>query len=289
VKPAPFDYVRPTSVAEAASALRDANGEAKILAGGQSLVPLLNFRLASPQLLVDLNAIAELAYIRPSETTLAVGAMTRVRALERDEWVRRNLPILSQALSWVGHVQIRNRGTVGGSIAHADPAAELPALAVLLDCSVTLVGPSGERAMTVDELLLGFLTTSIEEDELISEVRFAVPRRGARWGFQEFAPRHGDFAFAGAAVVITPDDQGRTKEARVVVFGGPDRALRATEAEQALIGIELTEERADHVAATAAGETLVDDPRPDAPYRRRLTQAMVARALRDAIEPRTTA
>jgi aerobic carbon-monoxide dehydrogenase medium subunit len=288
VKPAPFDYVRPTSIAEAASALRDANGEAKILAGGQSLIPLLNFRLASPQMLVDLNAITDLAYIRPSDTALAVGSMTRVRALERDEWVRKNMPILSQGLSWVGHVQIRNRGTVGGSIAHADPAAELPALALLLDGSATLVGPSGERTMPVDELLLGFLTTSIEEDELISEVRFAVPSPGASWGFQEFAPRHGDFAFAGAAVVITRDDQGQTADARVVVFGGPDRALRATDAEQELIGVGLTEEVASQVAATAAGETLLDDPRPDAPYRRRLTQAMVARALRDAIRPRKT-
>ena len=287
MKPAPFDYVRPTSVAEAASALRDANGEAKILAGGQSLVPLLNFRLASPQLLVDLNAIADLAYIRLSDSALAVGAMTRVRALERNESVRQSMPILSQALSWVGHVQIRNRGTVGGSIAHADPAAELPALALLLDGLVTLVGPSGERTVAVDELLLGFLTTSIEEDELISEVRFGMPNREARWGFQEFAPRHGDFAFAGAAVVITPDDQTRTADARVVVFGGPDRALRARDAERSLIGEELTEELADQAAATAAGETLIDDPRPDAAYRRRLTQAMVARAVRDAMEPRT--
>jgi carbon-monoxide dehydrogenase medium subunit len=288
VKPAPFDYVRPTSVAEAASALRYANGEAKILAGGQSLIPLLNFRLASPRMLVDLNEITDLAYIRPSDTALAVGAMTRVRVLERDDWVRQNVPILSRGLSWVGHVQIRNRGTVGGSIAHADPAAELPALALLLDGSVTLVGPSGERIVAVDELLLGFLTTSIEEDELITELRFTVPARGTRWGFQEFAPRHGDFAFAGAAVVITADDQGRTSDARVVVFGGPDRALRATEAEQGLRGVALTRELADQVAVTAAGETLVDDPRSDAPYRRRLTQAMVARALRDAIDPGMT-
>ena len=287
MKPAPFDYVRPTSVAAAASHLHEAQGEAKILAGGQSLIPLLNFRLASPRVLVDLNGVADLAYIRQSEAVLAVGSMTRVRALERDESVKQQIPIVTHALSWVGHVQIRNRGTVGGSLAHADPAAELPALALLLDGSVTLVGPSGDRTLTVDELLLGFLTTSIDEDELITEVQFRVPKRSATWGFREFAPRHGDFAFAGAAVLVTPDDQGRTSEARVVVFGGPDRALRAAGTEQALVGAELTEGLIDHVAAIAAAETLADDPRPDARYRRRLTQAMVARALQDAIEPRT--
>ena len=288
MKPAPFDYVRPASVAEAASALRDAHGEAKILAGGQSLIPLLNFRLASPAVLVDLNGVGDLAYIRSSDSVLAVGAMTRVRAVERDEDVRRRIPILAEALSWVGHVQIRNRGTVGGSIAHADPAAELPAVALALDGEVAVAGPSGERTLTVDELLLGFLTTSLDEDELITEVRFRVPGPSAAWGFREFAPRHGDFAFAGAAVVVTPDDQGRIADSRVVVFGGPDRALRATEAEGALIGSELIEETARQVAATAAAETLVDDPRPDAAYRRRVTEAMVARALGDAIERRTT-
>jgi carbon-monoxide dehydrogenase medium subunit len=287
VKPAPFDYVRPASVADAASRLHEAQGEAKILAGGQSLIPLLNFRLASPQVLVDINGIGDLAYIRPSGGVLAVGSMTRLRALERDEWVQQQIPILADGLPWVGHVQIRNRGTVGGSLAHADPAAELPALALLLDGSVTLVGPSGDRVVAVDELLLGFLTTSIDEDELISEIRFSVPGPSATWGFREFAPRHGDFAFAGAAVLVTPDDQGRTREARVVVFGGPDRALRATGTEQALLGAELTEGLADQVAAIAAAETLADDPRPDAPYRRRLTQAMVGRALHDAIKTRT--
>jgi carbon-monoxide dehydrogenase medium subunit len=287
VKPAPFDYVRPATVSDAADHLHDADGEAKILAGGQSLIPLLNFRLASPRVLVDINGIGDLAYIRPSDTLVAVGSMTRLRALERDEWVQRQIPILAEALSWVGHVQIRNRGTVGGSLAHADPAAELPALALLLDGSVTLVGPSGDRTAAVDELLIGFLTTSIDEDELMTEVRFRVPKRSAAWGFREFAPRHGDFAFAGAAVLITPDEHGRTTEARVVVFGGPDRALRAAETEEALIGVELTEGLADHVAAIAAAETLAEDPRPDAPYRRRLTQAMVARALHDAIKTRT--
>jgi carbon-monoxide dehydrogenase medium subunit len=287
VKPAPFEYIRPVSAAEAASHLRAAQGEGKILAGGQSLIPLLNFRLASPRVLVDLNGVPDLAYIRPSESTLAIGAMTRVRALERDVQVADRIPILTDALSWVGHVQIRNRGTVGGSLAHADPAAEIPALALLLDGSATLIGPSGDRAAAVDDLLLGFLTTTMDEDELIAEVRFRIPDRRARWGFREFAPRHGDFALAGAAVLITPDDEGRTREARVVAFGGPDRALRAPQAEEALMGHALTPELADQVAAIAATETLADDPRSDSAYRQQLTRAMVARALRDAAERRT--
>ena len=286
MKPAPFDLVRPATVIEAAAQLHQAQGDAKILAGGQSLIPLLNFRLASPRLLVDLNGLNDLAYLRPSDASLAVGSMTRVRTLERDASVTERIPVLTNALSWVGHVQIRNRGTVGGSIAHADPAAELPALALLLDGSVTVVGPGGERTLAIDDLLLGFFTTALEEDELITEVRFRVPDRRATWGFREFAPRHGDFALAGAAVLLTPDGQGRTGEARVVVFGGPERALRAHESERALTVGELTVELADEAASIAASETLVDDPRPDAAYRRRLTQAMVARALRDALERR---
>jgi aerobic carbon-monoxide dehydrogenase medium subunit len=288
VKPAPFDYVRPATVADAAMQLHQAQGDAKILAGGQSLIPLLNFRLASPRILVDLGALADLAYVRPSDTTLTVGSMTRVRVLERDPGVAARIPILTDAVSWVGHVQIRNRGTVGGSIAHADPAAELPAMALLLDGSVTLVGPGGERTVGIDDLLLGFFTTAMDDDELMTEIRFRIPDPRATWGFQEFAPRHGDFALAGAAVLLTPDDQGRTSEARVVVFGGPERALRAQESERVLTGTELTTDLADEAAAIAATETLVDDPRPDAPYRRKLTQAMVARALRDAAERRTT-
>jgi carbon-monoxide dehydrogenase medium subunit len=284
VKPAPFDLVRPATAADAASSLHEAQGDAKILAGGQSLIPLLNFRLASPRLLVDLNGVEGLSYIHPSDAMLEVGSMTRLRAVERSAWVADRIPILTNALSWVGHVQIRNRGTVGGSLAHADPAAELPALALLLDGSVRVIGPSGERTLAVDDLLLGFLTTSIEEDELVTEVQFRVPDQHATWGFREFAPRHGDFAFAGAAVLVTPDDQGRTSEARVVVFGGPDRALRAPESERALTGLGLTADLIEQAAEIAATETLVDDPRPDAPYRRRLTQAMVGRALRDAMQ-----
>jgi aerobic carbon-monoxide dehydrogenase medium subunit len=289
VKPAPFDLVRPATVADAASHLHEAEGDAKILAGGQSLIPLLNFRLASPRVLVDINGIEDLAYVRPSDAMLEVGSMTRVRALERSPWVAERIPILTKALSWVGHVQIRNRGTVGGSLAHADPAAELPALALLLDGSVRVVGPSGDRMLPVDDLLLGFLTTSIDEDELITAVQFRVPDRRATWGFREFAPRHGDFAFAGSAVLLTSDDQGRTSEARVVVFGGPDRALRASESERALTGTELTPDLVEHAATIAATETLADDPRPDAPYRRRLTRAMVRRALRDAMPRRDPA
>ncbi|HET8784394.1 MAG TPA: FAD binding domain-containing protein [Candidatus Limnocylindrales bacterium] len=288
MKPASFEYVRPETVADATSHLRDAQGDAKVLAGGQSLIPLLNFRLASPRMLVDLGSVRDLAYVRASDGIVSVGSMTRMRTLERDARVAESIPALTNAVSWVGHVQIRNRGTVGGSIAHADPAAELPALALLLDGSVTVVGPTGERSMEIDELLLGFFTTALEEDELITEARFAIPDRRATWGFREFAPRHGDFALAGAAVLLTPDDRGRTSDARVVVFGGHERALRARESERALTGSELTVDLADEAAAIAATETLVDDPRPDAAYRRKLTQAMVARALRDALERRTS-
>lgn len=287
MKPAPFDYVRPTTIADAVRHLSDSKGEGKVLAGGQSLVPLLNFRLASPRLLVDLNRVAGLSYITLADDELLIGSMTRTRDVERDATVRRLMPVLSDATSWIGHVQIRNRGTVGGSIAHADPAAELPALTLLLDGSITIAGPAGQRTLPAEDLYLGFLTTTLAEDEIVTEVRLHVPASEATWGFHEFAQRHGDFALAGAAVLLTPDAEGKTREARVVVFGGPDRALRSSDGEAALIGTEPTPALIKHAADLAATQSLSDDPRPDAPYRRQVTAAMVSRALSDAVDRRT--
>ena len=282
MKPAAFDYVRPTSIADAVSSLAQADGEGKVLAGGQSLVPLLNFRLAAPRLLVDLNRLADLSYIRLTEDGIMIGAMTRTRTLERDPALRAAVPLISELTSWIGHVQIRNRGTVGGSIAHADPAAELPALSLALDGSLVVAGPNRTRTIPASEAYLGFLTTTLEEDEILTEVQLRRPPASTGWGFQEFAPRHGDFALAGAIALVTPGSDGAVADARLVAFGGPDAAVRATGAEQTLVGATLTEAVINQAAALAARECLQDDPRSDAAYRQQITKAMVARALRDA-------
>jgi CO/xanthine dehydrogenase FAD-binding subunit len=288
MKPPPFDYVRPASVEDAVRYLQSSDGDGKVLAGGQSLVPLLNFRLAAPSSLVDLNGISDLAYIRRTGDQLSIGAMTRMRDVEGDPIIRSSIPLLCEAASWVGHVQIRNRGTFGGSIAHADPAAEIPALALLLNSTLTAVGPSGTRTIAPADFFFGFLTTALTDDEVLTDVSFTIPGPLSLWGFREFAHRHGDFALAGAAVLLAPDERGRIERASVVVFGGPDMPLRAASAEAALLGEPLTQTAIDH-AASLAGHVLEDDPRPDADYRKRLTRAMVSRALADAWQRRTGA
>jgi CO/xanthine dehydrogenase FAD-binding subunit len=288
MKPPPFEYVRPTSVEEAVGHLQQSGEDGKILAGGQSLVPLLNFRLAAPTLLVDLNGIPDLAYLRRDGDRLSIGAMTRMRDVERDPIVRSAVPLLRAAASWVGHVQIRNRGTFGGSIAHADPAAEMPALALLFDATLTVAGPSGARTVAAAEFFFGFLTTALADDEVLTDVSFPIPAASASWAFQEFAPRHGDFALAGAAVLVASDERGRVDRASIVVFGGPETPVRAQSAEASLIGGELGPSLIEH-AASLASTVLAEDPRPDADYRKRLTETMVSRALADAGQRRADA
>jgi carbon-monoxide dehydrogenase medium subunit len=282
MKPPDFEYARPTSIAEAVTLLAAADGEGKILAGGQSLVPLLNFRLAAPRLLVDINRITELDYVRKRDGWLEVGAATRMRTLELDPLVRETAPVIATAATWVGHVQIRNRGTVGGSIAHADPAAELPAVCLLLDAEIVVAGPGGERRIAANDLFSGFLSTTLAENEVLTEVRFPLPAAGDRFGFREFAHRRGDFALAGAAVSLAGRPGGAIDRARIAVFGTADRPVRATVAEEALHG--RTAEPGAFAAAgdQAAEEAATDDPRPDANYRRTLIATLVRRALEEA-------
>jgi carbon-monoxide dehydrogenase medium subunit len=283
MKPSEFEYAQPGSVAEAVALLSGSMGEGKVLAGGQSLVPLMNFRLAAPTLLVDLNRVTGLDGMEASDGTLRIGAMTRTRDLELDPMVRQTIPLLAAAASWVGHVQIRNRGTVGGSLAHADPAAELPAVCVLLDAELIAVSGRGARTIPASEFFVGFLTTTLAEDEILTEIRLPIPATGARWGFQEYAQRRGDFALAGAAVQFdVAAEEGAGGRPRIVVFGTSDRPLRATSAED-LLAADQSPAGIAAAAGRAAEETAVDDPRPDAAYRRRLTETLVRRAIEDAL------
>jgi carbon-monoxide dehydrogenase medium subunit len=284
MKPAPFRYLAPRSVPEALDALRRFD-DAKVLAGGQSLVPLLAMRLARPSVIVDLNRIPGLAYVRAERDALAVGAMTRQRAAESDAIVAKRLPLLRQALMWVGHPQIRTRGTVGGSLAHADPAAELPAVAAVLGARFVVAGRRGSRAVGADEFFTGYLTTALQPDEILTEVRFPYPPAGAGWAFQEIARRHGDFAIAGAAAVLRLDSARRCAEARLAFTGVGPGPVRVPEAEARLSGEPLTD------AVLADVHRIVSDaldPSGDihasAEYRKHVAGVLATRALREAAE-----
>src|ERR1700732_5009769 len=222
----PFEYACPTTINEAVALLASHDGEAKPLAGGQSLVPMLAFRVASPSLLVDLRKLAELRQIKIADDGVTLGAMVRWRDILDDARLRKSHRLLVAAVEHVAHYQIRNRGTVGGSIAHADPAAEMPGIALTCEAEIAVVGRSGARAITAADFFTGALTTALAPDEIIVEVR--LPRWPARrrWGFQEFARRRGDFALAAAAVFYDEDARGRAINAHVGVIGVADRPLR---------------------------------------------------------------
>ncbi|MDF1605826.1 xanthine dehydrogenase family protein subunit M [Nocardioides sp. YIM 152315] len=280
MKPSKFEYVRPATLQEALSALAEAPDDSKVIAGGQSLVPVMNFRLAAPECLIDITRIPELTGLSWTDGGLRVGATTRTRALELSELATKQLPVLAHAASWVGHMQIRNRGTVGGSIAHGDSAAELPAMCVLLDAEVSVASTRGTRRLDADDFFEGMLTTAVESDEILTEVRFPALTSPSTWGFSEYAQRHGDFALAGAACVVGPD------EARVVVFGPTDRAMRCRQAEELISGSALNNGLIVDAAAAAAEEISrhADIYSDEAEHRVRIVRPMVERALRQAHE-----
>jgi CO/xanthine dehydrogenase FAD-binding subunit len=283
MKPPPFDYVAPTSIDEALAALAQGGADAKLLAGGQSLIPLLNFRLAHPGLLVDLNRVAELAYITPRDGGTAIGSMTRQAAVERHPGLSQSQPLLHEAIGWVGHAAIRSRGTIGGSLAHADPAAELPAVAVCLDARLSVIGPRGRRSVAAADFFVGYLSTVLEPDEILVEtwVPALAPCTGQAW--LEFARRHGDFALAGVAVSLSLRGE-QVETARIVLTGVGGTPARAREAEMLLIGGSALERLS--VAADAVRSTI--DPEADIhatkEYRTQLAGVLTERAIRLAYE-----
>ena len=287
MKPARFEYAAPDTLSEAVSLLQQhADEDVKILAGGQSLVPLLNMRMARPDLLVDLNRIEELQYIREEGDWLAIGAMTRKRAVEESELVRRRQPVLLAATQLVAHPQIRNRGTVGGSMAHADPAAEYPALALALDAELRALGPGGERTIAAQDFFQSYLTTALEPVEVLTEVRVPVLAAGTGWSFVEVARRHGDFALGGAAATLRLDPGGNVSEARVVLFAVGPTPIRITQVEEMLTGERPAEALFQEAGRRASQE--IEEPLSDvhatAEYRRNLAGVLTGRALREAVE-----
>ena len=284
MKPAKFDYHAPTSLDEAVALLQRYGGDAKILAGGQSLMPLLNFRLSRPAALVDLNRIASLAYIREENGQVRLGAMTRQRTIEFSPVVARRLPLLSEATKWVGHLPIRTRGTIGGSIAHADPSAEYPAVLTALEGEVVARGPKGERVVKAKDLFLTYLTTSLESDEVLSEIRLPVMPMGAGFALEEFARRHGDFAIVAIAAMVVPDAT-RCKQARLATAGAGPVPVRLRAAEEILERDGVTDAAIDAAARRAAELVSPDsDIHASADYRRHLTMVLTRRALKRALK-----
>jgi carbon-monoxide dehydrogenase medium subunit len=283
VKPPAFEYTAVRSVDEAVAELGQHGDAAKLLAGGQSLVPLLNMRLVTPARLIDLNRVAELSYVTQHAGGLAVGAMTRQRAVERSALAVRHAPLLVEALPWVGHFQIRNRGTVGGSLSHADPAAELPAVAVCLDARFTARGPAGERTIAAADFFLTQLTTALAPTELLTEVWFpgSAPGSGSAW--IELARRHGDYALVGVAAVVTLAGD-RIGAAQLALTGVGDRPVRARDAEARLAGESFTPGvLADAVEAVRRAIDPGGDIHATPAYRRHVAGVLAARALRLAV------
>ncbi|HXU89705.1 MAG TPA: xanthine dehydrogenase family protein subunit M [Methylomirabilota bacterium] len=282
MKPPRFDYHAPRTVDEAVALLARYGGDAKPLAGGQSLVPLLNFRLARPAALIDLNRIPALAGIRETDGHVYFGAMTRQRAVEFSPIVARKLPLLTEATRWVGHLPIRSRGTIGGSIAHADPSAEYPAVLAALDGTVVARGPKGERELSAGALFETYLTTTLEPDELLTEIRLPVMRDGAGWAFEEFARRHGDFAIVGVAAAAWRED-GRWS-ARLAIAGAGPVPVRLHGAEEIIARDGVGAAAVETAAARAADLVRPDsDLHASADYRRNLARVLTGRALRNAI------
>jgi len=280
MKPPAFDYASPATIEEAVALLASRSGNAKIISGGQSLMPMLAFRLASPDLLVDLKRLQGLNSIVIAENGVRLGAKVRWCDIERDSRLESAHPLLAEAVRHVAHYQIRNRGTVGGSLAHADPAAEMPGVAVACDAKLTIVGPKGARVEKAVDFFKGPLMTSLAADEILTEVWLPALSSGCRWSFLEFARRRGDFAMAGVALHYAVVG-GKVEDMHIGAIGVGDTPLRLSAVEAVLNGRPL-DERAIEAAAATARETV--NPQSDihapAEYRRALLATLLARALK---------
>ena len=280
----PLEYEAPATVPEAVALLAEHGDEASVLAGGQSLIPLLALRLAYPGVLIDINGIAELSGVSAAGGWVAIGAMTREYVAEESGTVADALPLLADALPLIGHEAIRSRGTIGGSLAHADPAAELPAVARALDAEFVVRGPAGERVVPAAEWFEGYLTTSRGPDELLTEVRFPAAGPGTGTSFQEVARRHGDFAIVGLATSVTLSD-GAITDARLAFAGLSDVPVRAAAAEDLLVGERPSAGLFDEAARRATdGIDPPGDLHGSPEYRRKVAAALVRRGLQAAVD-----
>jgi CO/xanthine dehydrogenase FAD-binding subunit len=287
MKPAPFKYYAPATVDEALARLAEHGWDAKVMAGGQSLIPMMNFRLAQPAVIVDLNNISELFYIQPIRDGGArVGAMTRQAQVERDPLIAEVAPMIHEAMPKIAYPAIRSRGTIGGTLAHADPSAELVAASAALDARLLLRSQRGERSVDAKDFFIGLFTTVLEPDELLVEVRLPPMPRNSGWSFLEVARRHHDFALVGVAAVVTLNGGGKCDQARLVYFSVGDGPVEAHQAAAVLQGQDITLEAIQEAAETA-GDADVDpqsDINASSDYRRHLVKVLGRRALTEAFE-----
>jgi carbon-monoxide dehydrogenase medium subunit len=281
MKPPPFSYHDPKTVEETVGLL-DRLENAKLLAGGQSLMPMLNFRFVQPDHIIDINRVEGLSYIREAEGALAFGAMTRQRELEFSDLVRARLPIMHEALQQVGHRQTRNRGTIGGSLCHLDPAAELVSLATGYDATVTVAGPKGQREIPFAQFPVAYMTPAIEPNELVVGVRFEPWSPRHSYAFIEFSRRHGDFAITSAATLIEADAAGKLSRASVTIGGMGTAPVRARELEQALLGAVPSKELFREACESCRKLEAIDDVHAPASYRQHLAAVLSRRALEKA-------
>lgn len=288
MKPPPFDYVRASDTTHALELLADSGDDAKLLAGGQSLIPLLNFRMARPSLLIDIGRVGELSYIRRSEGSLRIGATTKHAQIERSSIIAGGWPLLSLGIRHVAHFQIRNAGTVGGSLAHADSAAELPTLCSALDARLHIRSAHAARTVTAEDYFVTHLTTALRPDEMLCEIEIPPLPQRSGVAFIEYARRPGDFALGGAAVVLELDDDDRCAGARLTLLACAPVPWRAREAERTLIGRRIDDALIDEAAALAVADL---DPTGDihgsSAYRVALAKTLVRRALHQALADAT--
>ena len=286
MKPAPFEYYAPETIEEALFLLHNYGGEAKLLAGGQSLVPAMNFRVVQPSVLIDLNRITELDNIREDNECVRIGAMTRERTLEFDPRIPQHYPLLAEAMPHIAHPQIRNRGTLGGSLANADPAAELPVTMLALGARMKLRNAGAERWVDAQDFFLGMFTTAIGAEEMLVEIELPWLPAGTGWSFLEVAPRAGDYALLGIAALVTLDEAGRCKNAKLVYLNAGDGPVDAKEAAQGLSGQILNDGLID-AAGSLASEKEVNPfgnihASPD--YQRHLANVLTKKALKLAVQ-----
>lgn len=282
MKPARFEYVAPATLDAAVEALVAANGEGKVLAGGQSLLPLLNFRMARPSVLVDLNGIKELSFIRLRGESVVIGALTRHRELEHSPLIASKLPVMSAAMRHVAHLAIRNRGTIGGSLSHADPAAELPMMAMFYAASLVVQGPAGRRTVAAQDFFVDALTNCLEPEEIVAEIEFPMLQHDG-WAFEEVARRFGDFALASIAVSIRRGLSG-IEDARVAVMGVADTPLRLKAVETQLSEIQIDDRMPDRFAEwVMSSVTPNSDLHGSSEYRRHLLGELARRAMHTAL------
>jgi len=286
MKPPKFDYYDPRSLDEALALLDRHSDDAKVLAGGQSLMPLLNMRLARPSIVVDINQIEELNYVRASDSGIAIGAIARQRALQTEKLIAERVPILREGAYYIAHPQIRSRGTICGSIAHADAAAELPALALALDAEMILTSAKAARTVGAKAFFQSFFTTALKANEILTEVRFPAPPKDSAWSVLEISRRHGDFAIAGIiAGLVLESNRAVIAHARLVYFGVGPTPIRVTAAEEALIGQSASESVFEAAAQSAKqGIDPTSDIHATEEYRRALAATLTKRALRAALQ-----